>query len=70
MSRPDHVTIVDVGPRDGLQAEATVVPTAAKIELIDRLSAAGVPSVEAGAFVSPKWVPQMADTADVLAGIH
>jgi len=70
MSRPDHVTIVDVGPRDGLQAEATVVPTAAKIELIDRLSAAGVPSVEAGAFVSPKWVPQMADTADVLAGIQ
>lgn len=69
MTMPSHVTIVDVGPRDGLQAEARIVPTATKIELIERLANAGVPVVEAGAFVSPKWVPQMADTADVLAGI-
>ncbi len=70
MNSPERVTIVDVGPRDGLQAEPRIVPTAAKIELIDRLSSAGVPSVEAGAFVSPKWVPQMADTPEVLAGIE
>lgn len=70
MSRPRRVEIVDVGPRDGLQAEPGNVSTADKIELIDRLSGAGLPAVEAGAFVSPKWVPQMADTADVLAGIQ
>ncbi len=70
MARPDRVEIVDVGPRDGLQAEPGMVPTADKIALIDRLSEAGVPSVEAGAFVSPKWVPQMADAAEVLAGIQ
>jgi hydroxymethylglutaryl-CoA lyase len=70
MSMPKKVTIVDVGPRDGLQAEPEVVTTATKIELINRLSEAGVPSVEAGAFVSPKWVPQMADSTEVLAGIH
>lgn len=69
MALPKQVTIVDVGPRDGLQAETEIVPTATKIALIDQLSEAGIPSVEAGAFVSPKWVPQMADTADVLAGI-
>lgn len=69
MVMPSRVTIVDVGPRDGLQAEPEIVPTATKIELIDRLANAGVPVVEAGAFVSPKWVPQMADTAEVLAGI-
>jgi hydroxymethylglutaryl-CoA lyase len=69
MTMPSHVTIVDVGPRDGLQAEARIVPTATKIELIERLANAGVPVVEAGAFVSPKWVLQMADTADVLARI-
>jgi hydroxymethylglutaryl-CoA lyase len=69
MSRPDRVVIVDVGPRDGLQAEQGTIATETKIELIDRLSAAGVPAVEAGAFVSPKWVPQMADTEAVLAGI-
>ena len=66
---PKQVTIVDVGPRDGLQAEKEIVPTAIKIELINQLSAVGIPAVEAGAFVSPKWVPQMADTAEVLAGI-
>lgn len=69
MAMPKHVTIVDVGPRDGLQAEKEIVPTATKIALIDQLSEVGVPSVEAGAFVSPKWVPQMADTSEVLAGI-
>lgn len=69
MNRPDRVEIVDVGPRDGLQAEPGTIPTETKVALIDRLSAAGVPAVEAGAFVSPKWVPQMADTAEVLAGI-
>ncbi|MBO6782860.1 MAG: hydroxymethylglutaryl-CoA lyase [Alphaproteobacteria bacterium] len=69
MGYPAKVTVVDVGPRDGLQAEPGTVPAAAKIELIDRLSEAGVPAVEAGAFVSPKWVPQMADTAEVFAGI-
>lgn len=70
MARPDRVEIVDVGPRDGLQAEPGMVPTADKIALIERLSEAGVPAVEAGAFVSPKWVPQMADAAEVLAGIQ
>ncbi|MBT3810085.1 MAG: hydroxymethylglutaryl-CoA lyase [Rhodospirillaceae bacterium] len=70
MARPDRVEIVDVGPRDGLQAEPVMVPTADKIALIDRLSDAGLPAVEAGAFVSPKWVPQMADAAEVLAGIQ
>ncbi|MEK9660305.1 MAG: hydroxymethylglutaryl-CoA lyase [Alphaproteobacteria bacterium] len=66
---PDRVRIVDVGPRDGLQAEARTVSAADKIRLVDALAAAGLPSVEAGAFVSPKWVPQMADSAEVLAGI-
>lgn len=69
MSKPDRVFIVDVGPRDGLQAEKELVSTETKIELVDRLTEAGLPSVEVGAFVSPKWVPQMADTAEVLAGI-
>ncbi len=70
MTMPTHVTIVDVGPRDGLQAELEIVDTEIKIELINRLSKAGVPAVEAGAFVSPKWVPQMADATEVLAGIE
>ncbi|UEM06735.1 hydroxymethylglutaryl-CoA lyase [Skermanella rosea] len=65
-----QIKIVEVGPRDGLQNEKRIVPAAVKIELIDRLSEAGLPVVESGAFVSPKWVPQMADTAEVLAGIH
>jgi hydroxymethylglutaryl-CoA lyase len=69
MAFPDRVRIVEMGPRDGLQNEKAEVPTAVKVELIDRLSATGLPAVEAGAFVSPKWVPQMADTPDVLAGI-
>ncbi len=70
MSLPDKVRIVEVGPRDGLQNEAQYVPAAAKIELIHRLQEAGVPVIEATAFVSPKWVPQMADNAEVMAGIR
>jgi hydroxymethylglutaryl-CoA lyase len=66
---PDHVRIVEVGARDGLQNEKAIVPTAAKIELIDRLSATGLQSIEATSFVSPKWIPQLADAAEVFAGI-
>ncbi len=69
MRLPPRVKIVEVGPRDGLQNEARTIPAAVKIALIDRLSATGLRAVEAGAFVSPKWVPQMADSAEVLAGI-
>ncbi len=65
----DTVRIVEVGPRDGLQNEKTLVPAAAKIALIDRLSATGLRSIEATSFVSPKWVPQLADAAEVYAGI-
>ena len=70
MAYLSRVRIVEVGPRDGLQNEKAIVPLAVKVELIDRLSATGLSVVEAGAFVSPKWVPQMADTAEVLAGIR
>jgi hydroxymethylglutaryl-CoA lyase len=66
---PRRVRMVEVGPRDGLQNEAEIVPAAIKIELINRLSAAGLPAVEATSFVSPKWVPQLADAAEVMAGI-
>lgn len=69
MALPKKVKMVEVGPRDGLQNEAEIVPASVKIELIDRLVAAGLRSVEAGSFVSPKWIPQMADTADVMASI-
>ncbi len=69
MNLPSRVRMVEVGPRDGLQNEKVAVPAAVKIALIDLLSAAGLPVVEAGAFVSPRWVPQMADSAEVLAGI-
>jgi hydroxymethylglutaryl-CoA lyase len=65
----DFVRLVEVGPRDGLQNEKRAVPTASKIALIERLAAAGIGTVEATAFVSPKWVPQMADAAEVYAGI-
>jgi hydroxymethylglutaryl-CoA lyase len=67
--RGRRVTIVEVGPRDGLQNERAVVSTADKIEFVNRLSWAGLPVIEVSAFVSPKWVPQMADAADVFAGI-
>ena len=66
---PSHVTLVEVGPRDGLQNEAAVVPTAGKIAFVDQLTAAGHQAIEVSAFVSPKWVPQMADAAEVFAGI-
>ncbi|HYD18436.1 MAG TPA: hydroxymethylglutaryl-CoA lyase [Patescibacteria group bacterium] len=66
---PKTVRIVEVGPRDGLQNEKNTVPAAVKIKFIDMLSESGLRTIEAGAFVSPKWVPQMADTAEVLAGI-
>jgi hydroxymethylglutaryl-CoA lyase len=70
MSMPRKVKLVEVGPRDGLQNEALPVPAAVKIELIHRLQDAGLPVIEATAFVSPKWVPQMADNAEVMAGIQ
>ncbi|HWK47412.1 MAG TPA: hydroxymethylglutaryl-CoA lyase [Stellaceae bacterium] len=70
MNLPSRVRIVEVGPRDGLQNEAVLVPTAVKIALIDKLVETGLRTVEAGSFVSPKWVPQMADTAEVFAGIR
>lgn len=66
---PPEVLIVEVGPRDGLQNEPAPLEVADKIELIDGLSAAGLPVIESGAFVSPKWVPQMAESAQVLARI-
>jgi isopropylmalate/homocitrate/citramalate synthase len=64
-----NVTVVEVGPRDGLQNEAVVVQLADKLEFVNRLSAAGLPVIEVGAFVSPKWVPQMADSAEVYRNI-
>ncbi len=70
MALPDRVRMVEVGPRDGLQNESATVPVATKMALIERLADAGLAVIEAGAFVSPKWVPQMADTAQVLAGLH
>jgi isopropylmalate/homocitrate/citramalate synthase len=67
--RPTSVTIVEVGPRDGLQNEATPIPTPAKVEFVNRLTAAALPAIEVSAFVSPRWVPQMADADDVFARI-
>lgn len=66
----DHVRLVDVSPRDGLQNESVVLPTAAKIELIDRLAAAGVTTIEATSFVDPRRIPQLADASDVLQGLR
>lgn len=70
MALPSKVRIVEVGPRDGLQNEKQALPTATKVELIRRLGEAGLKSIEATAFVSPKWVLQMADAADVMARIE
>jgi hydroxymethylglutaryl-CoA lyase len=70
MKLPAHVTLVDVGPRDGLQNEKQPVSAAHKIELVHRLQAAGMKEIEVTSFVSPKWVPQMADNAAVMAGIR
>ena len=66
---PSQVTLVDVGPRDGLQNEAQPIPAATKIELVSRLQGAGLREIEVTSYVSPKWVPQMADAAEVMAGI-
>jgi hydroxymethylglutaryl-CoA lyase len=70
MSLPKRVKLVDVGPRDGLQNEKQPVPAAVKIELVHRLEDAGLKEIEVTSFVSPKWVPQMADAAEVMAGIQ
>jgi hydroxymethylglutaryl-CoA lyase len=67
---PPSVRLVEVGPRDGLQNEKMIVPTEVKVALVDALSGAGFPAVEATAFVSPKWVPQMADATDVMTRIR
>ena len=69
MNLPKHVKIVEVGPRDGLQNEKQAIDTATKVELIARLGASGLKTIEATAFVSPKWVPQMADNAEVMRQI-
>ena len=69
MALPNRVKVVEVGPRDGLQNEQQIVPAAIKIELIERLADAGLSVIEATSFVSPKWVPQMADNAEVLAAL-
>jgi hydroxymethylglutaryl-CoA lyase len=69
-AQADHVRIVEVGARDGLQNETTLLPTDVKIALIDRLSGTGLRTIEATSFVSPKWVPQMADAAEVYQGIR
>ena len=69
MRYPARVTVVEVGPRDGLQNEAAPITTADKIAFVDRLSATGLSVIEVSAFVSPRWVPQMADASEVFAGI-
>jgi hydroxymethylglutaryl-CoA lyase len=70
MDLPQRVKLIDVGPRDGLQNEKQPVPASAKIELVQRLQEAGLKEIEVTSFVSPKWVPQMADNAEVMAGIQ
>lgn len=70
MNYPTQVKLVEVGPRDGLQNEKQTVPAAIKIELVHRLQAAGLKEIEVTSFVSPKWVPQMGDNAEVMAGIQ
>ena len=67
---PSQVTIVEVGPRDGLQNESQPVPAEVKVELVHRLQAAGCREIEVTSFVSPKWVPQMGDNAQVMAGVQ
>ena len=70
MALPSRVSIVDVGPRDGLQNEKQMIPADVKVELVDRLTDAGVQNIEVTSFVSPKWVPQMSDAAEVMARIR
>ena len=65
----EFVTLHEVGPRDGLQNEARIIPVTQKVALIDTLAASGLKHIEIGSFVSPKWVPQMADTAEVLGKV-
>src|SRR5271169_2936820 len=69
-SLPKRVTVVEVGPRDGLQNEHAIIPTGVKVRFIDALSDAGLPAIEATSFVSPKAIPQLADAADVLRAIR
>ena len=70
LSLPHRARLIDVGPRDGLQNEKQPVPAAVKVELVHRLQAAGLKEIEVTSFVSPKWVPQMADNAEVMAGVQ
>jgi hydroxymethylglutaryl-CoA lyase len=70
MNYPSHVKLVDVGPRDGLQNEKQLIPGATKVELVHRLQDAGLKEIEVTSFVSPKWVPQMGDNAEVMAGVQ
>ncbi len=70
MSYPEFVKLVEVGPRDGLQNEKETIPADVKVELVDRLTAAGFPNIEAASFVSPKWVPQMATSTEVMHRIR
>jgi hydroxymethylglutaryl-CoA lyase len=70
MGLPKQVTLVEVSPRDGLQNEAVIVPSAVKLEFIERLADCGLKIIESASFVSPKWVPQMADHREVTQGIH
>jgi len=67
---PKRVTIYEVGPRDGLQNESRIVPTAQKIELVDKLSETGLPAIEITSFVSPRWIPQLADGAEVARSVR
>jgi hydroxymethylglutaryl-CoA lyase len=70
MTMASNIRLYEVGPRDGLQNEAKIVPTAIKVALIERLAAAGLTKIEAASFVSPKWVPQMAGSADVMTSLN
>jgi hydroxymethylglutaryl-CoA lyase len=70
MSLPTRVRVVEVGPRDGLQNEQVILPAAVKIEFIERLAAAGLPAIETTSFVSPRWIPQLADAAEVFRGVR
>jgi hydroxymethylglutaryl-CoA lyase len=69
MRHPSRVTVVEVGPRDGLQNEAAIISTADKIAFVDKLTEAGSPIIEVSSFVSPRWVPQMADASEVFTGV-
>ncbi|MCP4939213.1 MAG: hydroxymethylglutaryl-CoA lyase, partial [Phycisphaeraceae bacterium] len=70
MTEDRRVRITEVGPRDGLQNESAIVPVAEKIAFVDALGEAGFPEIEVTSFVSPKWVPQLADAAEVMSGIE